>query len=104
MKKKELIPFYVIREEYGKFVPYNIMDYLIRVYMDKKKTDRPTEYDGYKDFIKKESMYQWWARCEYEILLLDWPCQKKSEKWDVYKQILMNLDLITRIFIENIKK
>lgn len=53
MTKKELIPFYVIREEYGKFIPYDIMDYLIRAYKDKKKEKRPITFDEFKEFIKK---------------------------------------------------
>ena len=48
-------------------------------------------------------MYQWWARCEYEIILSDWPCQKVEEKWDIYRQIMLNIDIITDVFIENIK-
>lgn len=103
MTKKELIPFYVIREEYGKFIPYDIMDYLIRAYKDKKKEKRPITFDEFKEFIKKESMYQWWSRCEYEIILVDWPCQKKSEKWDVYKQVMMNIDIITEILMKNVR-
>lgn len=48
-------------------------------------------------------MYQWWSRCEYEIILVDWPCQKKSEKWDVYKQVMMNIDIITEILMKNVR-
>ena len=45
-------------------------------------------FDEFKKFVKDESMYQFWSRCEYEILLVDWPCKKISEKWDIYKQIM----------------
>ena len=48
-------------------------------------------------------MYQWWSRCEYEIIISDWPPSGKEEKWDVYKQIEMNLDLITRVLEKEIK-
>ena len=38
----------------------------------------------------------------------DWEFHKAledttGEKWDIYKQILMNIDVITDVFIENIK-
>ena len=88
------------------FVKYDIMPYLIRTYNEKKekKETLPETFDEFKNFVKSESQYQFWARCEYEILLIDWPCQKNHEKWDVYKQIMMNLDIVTKVFMENIKK
>ena len=88
------------------FVKYDIMPYLIRTYNEKKekKETLPETFDEFKNFVKSESQYQFWARCEYEILLIDWPCQKNHEKWDVYKQIMMNLDIVTKVFIENIEE
>ena len=87
-----------------KFYEYDIMPYLINVYNEKKKKEKPVTFEEFKKFIKDESLYQFWSRCEYEIILLDWPCQKHSEKWDVYKQIMMNLDIITNIFMDNVKE
>ena len=88
------------------FVKYDIMPYLIRTYNKKKerKETLPKTFDEFKIFVKNESMYQFWARCEYEIILIDWPCQQKHEKWDVYKQIMMNLDIVTKVFMENINE
>ena len=88
------------------FVKYDIMPYLIRIYNEKKekKETLPETFDEFKNFVKSESQYQFWARCEYEIILIDWPCQQKYEKWDVYKQIMMNLDIVTKVFMENIKE
>ena len=88
------------------FVKYDIMPYLIRIYNEKKekKETLPETFDEFKNFVKSESQYQFWARCEYEILLIDWPCQKNHEKWDVYKQIMMNLDIVTKVFMENSKE
>ena len=90
----------------GKFVEYDIMPYLIRTYNEKKekKETLPETFDEFKNFVKSESKYQFWARCEYEIILIDWPCQKNHEKWDIYKQIMMNLDIVTKVFMENIKE
>ena len=89
-----------------KFVEYDIMSYLIRTYTEKKerKETLPKTFDEFKNFVKSESQYQFWARCEYEIILIDWPCQEKHEKWDVYKQIMMNLDIVTKVFMENINE
>lgn len=112
-----------------KFLSYDIMPYLVNAYNErvkryheieleasKCKTDTefneykdaldywkiPKSFDEFKKFVKKESAYQFWGRCEYEVILVDWPCQGTEEKIDVYWQILMNLNLITRILIENV--
>lgn len=96
-------PFNVICERNGMFLPYDIMPYLVEQYK-RIKRNKPKTYEEIEKFIKGTSMYQWWARCEYEILISDWPCQKYTEKWDIYKQILMNIDIIVDIFMENIRK
>lgn len=78
-----------------KFKAYDIMPYLIECYKKEKK--KPKTFEEFKDFIEKQSLYMYWSRCEYEIILVDWPCQKVEEKWDVYDQIMMNIDVITNI-------
>lgn len=83
-----------------KMVPYDIIPYLVRCYDE--SNDKPSTFEELKNFIIKESKYQWWSRCEYEIILSDWPNDKDREKWDVYKQITMNIDIITQIFINTI--
>ena len=45
------------------FIPYNIIPYLVSQY--KIKRDKPKTFDEFKEFVKSESQYQWWARCEY---------------------------------------
>ena len=86
------------------FTKYDIMPYLLSKYKNLKKKDRPKEFNECKDFIKKESKYQWWSRCEYEIIISEWPVEKYKEKWDIHKQVLMNIDIITEVFMYNINK
>ena len=38
------------------------------------------------------------------MIIKDWPCNTIEEKWDVYKQIMMNVDVVTQIFKANISK
>ena len=97
----EMIPFNVIcySSITKKFEAYNIMPYLISVY--KRKEQKPEDI---RKFIVEESMCQWWSRCEYEMIIKDWPCNTIEEKWDVYKQIMMNVDVVTQIFKANISK
>ena len=88
----------------NKFESYNIIPYLVRTYneIDTHYNKIPVTFEEFKEFVRKEAMYQFWARCEYEIILVDWPSQKHEEKWDVYQQILMNLDLVTKLVMESI--
>lgn len=90
-----------------KFEAYNVIPYLVQQYNDTIRTKykpTPKTFKEFKKFIKEESMYQFWSRCQYEIILTDWPSQKHAEKWDVYKQIIMNLDTITKIVMESVRK
>lgn len=124
MKEFNVIVYNVNSKE---FVPYNIIPYLVSQYKKIKK-DKPKTFDEFKEFVKKESMYQWWSRCEYEIILSPWPYKaspserynKKGEddveawkehwkkhldeckKIDVHYQVMINLDVITTLVMENI--
>lgn len=108
-----------------KFESYDIMPYLVRTweeFVDKvidfrEETDNywklPTNFEEYKKWVKSRLQYQFWSRCEYELILSPWPPKENeegeiileestAEKWDIYKQCEMNLDIITQIFTENI--
>lgn len=112
-----------------KFEPYDVIPYLVRKYRERVSTRDelkqelknatsetemnlyidsleywrvPQTYDEFKKFVQDESQHQFWSRCEYEIILVDWPCQKTEEKWDVYDQIMMNLDIITQLVMDSI--
>lgn len=87
-----------------KFVEYDVMPYLVGVYFkNKERGDKmPETFEEFKEFVKSESQYQFWARCEYEMVLVDWPCKEKSEKWDVHKQLMMNIDTVTKILKDNV--
>lgn len=110
------------------FEPYNIIPYLVSCYYEREK--KPKTFDEFKEFIKAESQNQWWARCEYEIILSPWPYlaapgeryDKKGEddveawkehwkkylnecqKIDAYHQVMMNLDVITSLVMDSINE
>lgn len=116
--------FNVLIENHGKFEPYNIMVYLERCWKRFKKEWKkyyessnkdnwwkfPETYKEIKDWVEREIKYNYWARCEYEMLLIPWPPRTNEEgnitengyKIDIYEQCKMNLDIITKIFIEDI--
>lgn len=104
---------------------HDIMHYLVHTYNDCKRDGNwwpcvdsfksPETFEEFKIFVKCASMHMYWARCQYEWLMLHWPpgntdtledCQKYLDtaiKVDAYEQVKMNLDVITSIFMENVK-
>lgn len=100
---EKVTPFNVIIFNFNsnEFEPYNVMWYLIDEYNDQKV--KPVTFEECRKFIKDKSEYRFWGRCEYEVILVDWPCRKTERKIDVYNQILMNLDVITDLFMKQIK-
>ncbi len=102
LKSYNVITFDVNRCE---FVPFNIMPYFLGVYVEQrgsKNFKTPQTRDEFKQFVKDWGMYQFWARCEYEVILVDWPSQQKEKKIDVWEQIKMNIDTVTDILMENV--
>lgn len=94
--------FYVIIYDPNRkvFAPYDIIPYLEKCYYEEK--DRPSTLEEFKIFIKRHSTYQWWSRCEYEIILSDWPNKSQEKKIDVHFQVLMNLDVIAEILMNSV--
>lgn len=84
------------------FISYDVIPYLKEQYDE--SNDKPKTYDEVKLFVEKESRYQFWSRCQYEIILSDWPNESVRRKVDVHEQIMMNLDLVTNILIEKINE
>lgn len=95
--------FNVIVEDINsrKFIPYDVIPYLVKRYKDSK--EKPKTFDEFKKFIEKESMYQWWSRCEYEAILKSWPTGSSEKKIDVHWQVMMNIDIITEILMDEVK-
>lgn len=61
----------------------------------------PSDFDSIKKFILEICQYQFWSRCEYEILVDGFPSFGEPEKIDVYDQIEQNIDVITSLFMKN---
>lgn len=88
-----------------KFVPYNVIPYFVQAYEElkqKKYKKVPKTFDEFKEWVIDETHYQFWGRCEYEVILVDWPCQQKEEKIDVCWQIMLNIEFITKLIMESI--
>lgn len=79
--------------------PYDVLPYFRRAYQECKKKDRPVNREQWKEFITKKGRYMYWARCEYEVIISQWPPTDKSYKIDIWQQIEANLDLITELLM-----
>ena len=138
-KKRNPTPFNVIMFNHGRkeVEPYNIMPYLMDCYAETKKKKRlktPVTFEEFKQFVKDESCYMYWARCEWEFLVAHWPFGSKRmndelkeflkhdfniddykqnvdflniiirdmDKVDVHWQIMNNLEVVTRLLMENV--
>ena len=102
---KHINEYNVIVEDYNKkeFVSYDVMPYLMRCYDETRKKDKPKTFEEFKEFVRSKSMYQFWSRCEYEIVLNSlFNGRTKEDKIDVYFQISLNIDVVTKLLIENI--
>ena len=42
--------------------------------------------------LRREVMYYFWSKCEYEIILSPWTGRADDIKIDIYDQIMMNFD------------
>jgi hypothetical protein len=104
MKKRNPIPFKVIVDNVNtkKFEFYDVMPFFISCYEDTKKDNRPKTYEEFKEFVKRNSMYMYWSRCQYELVLKSWIGHNDEQKVDVHWQLLHNLDLVTSILMLNL--
>ena len=105
-KKKNDTKFNVLEYNFTtkKVDYYDVLPYFRRCWEDRKfnfdKKDVKSK-DDLKNWIKRASQYQYWARCEYEFLMAPWPFgsyQFKQDMSELLKQGV-NLDNID----ENIK-
>lgn len=84
--------------------PFDVLPYFRRCYVSCRKKNRPVTKEQWVEFVKQHGMYMFWAKCEYEIIVSQWPPTDKSSKVDVWQQIEPNLDLIVKLLMEEYQK
>ena len=104
MKKRNQIPFNVIIDDVNaqEFKSYDVMPYFVRCYDTTKKDKLPKTYEEFKEFVVNNSMYMFWSRTEWEIVLHPWCSNTKSKKIDVHYQIMNNIDLVVELLMRNV--
>ena len=84
-----------VSEFNGKMInTYNVFDHM-RFMEDCRKNARKNihDYDKFREQLRKDMMYYFWSKCEWEIILTHWPRGEKSIKTDVYEQVMLNWDI-----------
>lgn len=79
-----------------KIVKHNVFDHS-RFMDDIKKAykDYKDDYEKFCEAVKSNLMYYYWAKCEWEVIISDWPPSVREPveiKVDVYDQVMMNWD------------
>lgn len=100
-----MLKWYVLHQSFNKeeIEFYNVLQgWEERIRKARKKVKTKTEF---KEWLKKEFMYYYWSRSEYEIvvggLFSEYP--KEFKKVDIWSQIEPNLDIITDYIIKEMK-
>ena len=76
-------------EVFNIFDHYAFMNDVKKAYTKYKKSKN---FDEFYDKVKSSLRYNFWAKCEWEIILSDWPPSKNfnDKKVDVYTQVMIN--------------
>lgn len=83
---------------------YDVMPHFHNEWKRLSTAKRPKTREDITKWLKDESMYHFWARCEYEILVDGFPPSDKPRKIDVHWQILANIDRVVDVFMKNIER
>lgn len=77
---------------------YNIFDHW-SFYNDclKNKKKNGKDREAFFEEMRKDLMYYYWSKCEWEIILQHWPTREDFHdlKIDVYDQVRLNWDAFT---------
>lgn len=59
--------------------------------------------DAFIERLRKDVMYSYWSKCEYEIVLQHWPPLRDPDgtKVDIYDQVMLNWDRFCDYVWEN---
>ena len=93
--------FNVMMLKYDRMEPYDVIPSFVRWWEELEKPIK--DESQLRDWLKCRASYMYWSKCEWEMILSDWPCEKNRQKIDVYEQIMMNFDLFVEVFKDCVK-
>ena len=74
---------------------HNIFNHY-RFYQDcRKNYKRNKDRAAFEEQLRKDLMYSYWSKCEWEVIVQHWPPNGVEEKIDCYDQIRMNWNAFT---------
>lgn len=79
----------------NKIVTYNIFKHCKFNEDIQKLIKNNYSKEEFKERLKRELMYFFWSKCEYEIIISPWVGRNKEEaevKIDIYDQVMLNFD------------
>lgn len=68
----------------------------------KNMPDKDAVLKELKDILRRELMYWFWSKCEWEVVVQGWPNNGTEKKIDVFEQISANYELFEKIVFDNI--
>lgn len=72
---------------------YNIFDHhYFCAGCDKAYKKCVGEKDAFAEEVRRELMYYYWSKCEWEIIIKGFIIDGKERKIDVYEQVMLNWD------------
>lgn len=97
--------FYVLTWDFNtdQIEHYDVLPYF-RERIKKAKKDSLNTIEDMKRLVEKESLYMFWSRCQYEMIIHGWPVQKNNYKIDVHEQVMMNIDVIADLLFSERNK
>ena len=104
-KKKELVWNVYIGNFNAQCIEvFNIFHH-VRFFADLKKIAKKYKNDRemFEEEVRRNLMYYYWSKCEWEIILTGWPQREgyNDEKVDVYSQVMLNWDVFIDYLWEN---
>lgn len=106
-----MLEYYVFRRDFNRnrLEQTNIFSYVtpekIRNGINERQIKTKSEF---KEFLKSQFMYYFWAKCEHEVVINSFPYLEDERvgdngiKIDIWQQIEPNLDLIVDYVIEKL--
>ena len=78
-----------------KLKTFNVLNHVgLRIDLGKLARKRGLTREQFEEGVRKELIYHFWSKCEWEFVISEWPPNEKVDgsKVDVFDQIWMNKD------------
>lgn len=89
----------------GRIEIHNVFDHYTFLEDCRKNAKKNGEdKDAFAEQLRRDLMYSYWSKCEWEIIIDHWPHTDRchAEKVDVYDQVRLNWDLFVEYVWQHI--